>query len=94
MWRNGTYKTGNYGWDTVLVDFGNHENGLDGGDSTECSGKSPPSHEDVSNLMMGPIAVTKEARNGPRQLGEAVVWDKTIEPPVDINVPAFEAHLA
>ena len=94
MWRNGSYKTGNDGRDPVLLDLRNHEDGLDGGDSTKGSNKSPPSHEDVSNLTTRPIAVSKEARNGRWQPGKAIVRDQWIEPSVDINVPAFDAHLA
>ena len=78
----------------MLLDFGNHENGPDDGDSTECSDKSPPSYENVSKLMIRSIAIPQEARKGPRQLGKAIVWDKAVKPSVNVNVPAFEAHLA
>ena len=75
------------------MDRGYHKYRLDDDNPGKGSNKSPPSHKDVSDLMVRLVAVAKESRDGPRKLGELVAWNVAIEPPINVNVPVLDVHV-
>lgn len=78
----------------MIMDYGNHEKGLNNDNSNKCSYKCPASDEDVPNVRTRFVAVTKKVRNGPGKFGEAVGGEVGVEPLIDIDVPVSDTHLS